>query len=60
MYGSKLNEVYPYFPHKIIVPSSFGEDFKEQTNRLLSLKEVINSSICLQSFICNSSNSKSD
>lgn len=60
MNGSKVNEVYQCLLHNAIVPSSFGEDFREKANKMVCLKEIIKSSICLQSFICNDSNSKCD
>jgi hypothetical protein len=39
-----------------LMPSSFGNGFREKARRLLCLKVVIKSSIFLQSFNCNSSN----
>lgn len=44
------------FPSVSLMPSSFEDGFREKAKRLLCLEVVIKSSICLQSFNCNSRN----
>lgn len=44
------------FPPVSLMLFSFGNGFREKAKRLLCWEVLIKSSICLQSFNCNSSN----